>query len=129
MAETSGVQESQEGAERTSLSSASTRDQQGVVSSMQTTMLALTERMQRLEQQPCSRCRDAEANAAEFLSHLSSELAKAKQRSSHLEKMNQRIAKWEAQVAAVYAQGPIQSDGADVGTGVLMRSDGSSVYM
>ena len=41
---------------------------------MQTTMLALTERMQRLEQQPCSRCRDAEANAAEFLSHLSSGL-------------------------------------------------------
>ena len=51
------------------------QDQQGVVTSMQATILALTERMQRLEQQPCSRCCETEANAAESTSHLSSGLA------------------------------------------------------
>jgi len=46
------------------------QDQQSVVG-----IIALTERMQRVEQQPCSRCREAEANAAESITHLSSGLA------------------------------------------------------
>ncbi|KAL0018955.1 hypothetical protein WJX77_005610 [Trebouxia sp. C0004] len=69
-------------------SSASVQDQQSVVGSMQATILPLTEPIQRIELQPCSRCCQAEANAAESITHLSSELAKGK--ALHL-----RLGSWE----------------------------------
>ena len=50
------------------------QDQQSVTGSMQATMVALTERMQRLEQQPCSHCRQVEASAADSIARLTSGL-------------------------------------------------------
>ncbi|KAL0048856.1 hypothetical protein WJX82_001111 [Trebouxia sp. C0006] len=105
MAETSGAQESQDSAEQLASSSAPTQDQQSVTGSMQATMVALTERMQRLEQQPCSHCRQVEASAADSIARLTSELEKAQQRISDLE---ERSATLEAQVAALSAQAPTQ---------------------
>ncbi|DBA75731.1 TPA: hypothetical protein ACH3X1_010148 [Trebouxia sp. C0004] len=95
-------------------SSASVQDQQSVVGSMQATILPLTEPIQRIELQPCSRCCQAEANAAESITHLSSgsrmyeSWQKAKHCISDLDHGNQRIATLEAQVAALSAQGPVQ---------------------